>query len=199
MDMDIKHIQNLLNGVESIGSVTFSGGEPSLSIEIFNQTLDLCKENNIYVNAFYVATNGYQISEEFVIACLRWYAYCDEKDYCQVQVSNDIYHMDEGNYNMDLLEGLSFASEKFSKPTKHYLLNEGFAEENRLGIMHHHLTRFIEIDDFNEIEGEVYLNCKGNVIHSCDLSYKRQDEEKYIFSTAENFADTIAKMKQQVS
>ena len=100
----MKYVETLLDQVEYISTITFTGGEPSMNIDCISKTLELCKKKNIEVGSFYIATNGYKITEEFVMACLRWYSYCQEKDMCLVNVSNDIFHSSEGNYNTELLD-----------------------------------------------------------------------------------------------
>ena len=91
-NIDYKFIDSLLNQVENINSVTFTGGEPSLNVDAIEYFLQQCKEKDIYIGYFFIVTNGININASFVIACLKLYAYCEEKEMCQVLVSNDSYH-----------------------------------------------------------------------------------------------------------
>jgi len=109
------YIDQLLIQVDSISTVTFTGGEPTLNVLIMNYFLNRVKELNIPISSFYIATNGVKITEEFILFCLKMYSYCDEKEFCSVDVSNDIYHSYECDYDISLLSGLSFFKFKFEK------------------------------------------------------------------------------------
>ncbi len=96
---------NILDQINNISTITFTGGEPSLYPEAMLYTLEYCKRFGIRIDGFYIATNGLSISEKFVVACLKWYAYCDSKDRCIVDLSNDIHHISSDFYDDTLLRG----------------------------------------------------------------------------------------------
>ena len=179
-DISIAHIDELLSRVDYINSITFTGGEPSLNVKAIEYTLEQCKDRGIEVGSFYIATNGKIIDESFIIACLKWYAYCYEKGMCSVNVSNDGWHAEEGNYNTELLDGLSFFSRKHSEESVYYYqsaINEGNAYENGIGARENTDYGF-KIDDELFFEGDVYLNVNGDIISGCDWSYESQEEHK---------------------
>lgn len=91
-DIDLFIIDQALYQIDQIGSLTFSGGEPSMNVPAIIHTLEKARELKVGIGSFYIATNGKKISEEFVLACLRLYAYAEEKESCQVSFSNDQYH-----------------------------------------------------------------------------------------------------------
>lgn len=66
LDISHKTIDNILTPLigQSIGGITFTGGEPSLNVDAIQHTLDFCKKNNISVSSFYVVTNGKRIAIE---------------------------------------------------------------------------------------------------------------------------------------
>ncbi len=150
-DLDIKlsDIDKVLTGY--INNLTFTGGEPSLNVKAIEYTLAMCKARDIEVYSCYIATNAVDISDAFLVACLRWYDYCEEMS---VQHSNDNYH-----YNADssMLKGLSFFSEKGNRMT---LINQGRAYSNR------------EAEDGEDM---IYLNAQGKILKGCDYSYETQD------------------------
>ena len=173
-------IDTLLEDTEYISMLTFSGGEPSLATNLISYFLDICIENNIEVGSFYIATNGANISVDFIVTMLRWYSYCIEKEMCFIEVSNDIYHSEEGNYDTVLLEALSFFNRKHTEENYNYdngkyLLDEGYTNENGIGS-----GRAVTVspvttkDDF--YEADIYLNAEGNIINGCDWSYENQNE-----------------------
>lgn len=198
VNLDIKkeYIDSLLSQVESIGIVTFTGGEPSLNVPIMNYFLEQCKANNIYVGSFYIATNGMKVNEDFVLFCLRMYSFCGDKEFCQVEVSNDLFHANEGNFDETLLSGLSFFSKKFENDGYNYhygdsLIKEGKAK-TELGMGREtdkgQTKSKMDLDTFND--SDIYLNCKGEIIYGCDWSYANQryhklcnvDELTYFYS-----------------
>jgi hypothetical protein len=46
----------------------------------------------------------------------------------------------------------------------------------------------LEIEDGNITEGNIYLNCEGNVIAGCDWSYESQRDPRNIISTTGEFS-----------
>ena len=121
-----------------------------------------------------------EIQEDFILACLRWYSYCYEKEMCSVNVSNDLFHASRGNYDTELLGGLSFFSRKHEKENYDYniytdssLIKEGNALEFGLDGRDNLNHDIISVEDL--YESEVYLNCNGDIVNGCDHSYKSQN------------------------
>jgi len=180
LDIELKHIDALMERVDSIGNLTFTGGEPSLNVQAIEYALKSAKSNCVEVSSFYIATNGISIETDFIVACLQWYAYCEEKEICQVQVSNDYWHACEESYNTELLDGLSFFGRKSSEEGDQYLsglINEGNSLENGLGAREMEDYGFDVQDDYIE-EGELYLNAHGDIVSGCNWSYESQEEYK---------------------
>lgn len=183
MNMKKEYVDSLLSQVDEIGSVVFTGGEPTLNLRLMEYFLEQCKERRISIQSFYIATNGKKITKQFVMFCLDMFNYCSEKEECGVQVSNDIFHRDECDYDISMLEGLKFFSKKNEKDNYNYgngafLKSEGRRENSK------YENKPIVIDedritaDDLENECDVYLNCKGEIINGCDWSYKSQNEHK---------------------
>lgn len=82
--MKKEYIDSLLNQITNISNVTFSGGEPSLNVEIMEYFLSVAKAKKINIGSFYIATNGKHVSESFVIFCLKMFSYCEEKEMCLI-------------------------------------------------------------------------------------------------------------------
>jgi hypothetical protein len=176
MDVPTESLASLIGQCSYIGSITFSGGEPSMNTRAIEDTLSLCKKRGVGVGSFYIATNGYKLNEAFVLTCLRWYAYCDEKEMCRIDVSNDYYHAVEGSYDTKLLDGLSFVGRKYSEESSfpRSLISEGLAEENGIGERDNNEGDYDSLSEAIE-DGEVlYLNCHGEIIVGCDWSYESQ-------------------------
>lgn len=175
-DLNNDYIDLLLEKVNCIGSITFSGGEPSLNVSAINRFLNVCEKNSISVGSFYISTNGKDIPIDFVVSCIKLYSYCDEKECCAVRISNDYYHQIEGKYDTTLLDALSFSGRKNLKEGSNdfYLLKQGFATTT--GSLDVSDEGFVVEGD--RVSGEVYLNALGEIISGCDWSYENQKNHK---------------------
>ena len=112
LDMSKMYIDALMCQMGYISEITFTGGEPSLVPEVLEQVLFSAKYYNVDVGSFYLVTNGKRITEEFAIACLKWYAYCEDNECTGVELSQDDFHDADRFLKYDLLKGLSFFSER---------------------------------------------------------------------------------------
>ena len=110
------------------GSVTFTGGEPSLNVPAIKRYFELAERYGTMPNFFYVATNG-----------AASYSKMEEPDMCEVDVSVDMFHEAfRDNDNAKILRGLSF----LGRGKKHsvedddlsWLLNTGRANKNGIGV-----------------------------------------------------------------
>jgi organic radical activating enzyme len=179
-NMSKEIVDALLNNVDYIGSITFSGGEPSLNVPIMEYFLTQCKNLGIGINDFYIATNGVNVSLDFVVFCLKMYTYCEEKEACSVQISNDYYHQIENEYDDEILQGLKFFGKRYKDDYYNYphdnLIDEGYAKESGAGKRKINPPEIRSKEDFDE--QLIYLNCNGDIIAECDLSYENQNKHK---------------------
>jgi len=157
----------------SIGCLTFSGGEPSLVPEILIGILDEAKKYDIWIGNFYIATNAVSVSDKFLIACIEWYCFCRDNEITEVQWSNDQYHSTSPEA-VRRLQALGFAHAKYPESLPRgslTFLREGRAralpEAERLP------TESLSFED-DYLEGDLYLNAKGQLINGCDWSYESQ-------------------------
>lgn len=176
IDIDSKYIDNLFSKIDRIGTITFTGGEPSIVPEKIREVLTIAQKYGIEIGSFYIATNCKEIKRDFLIVLIDLYAYCEYKEGCMLQYSNDKFHDDIDNSNIEKLKAFLFTSKKNKDeyPLKvENLLNQGRAFYG-YGAWRQVIVYKIDIDE-NEIDNTVYLNCKGNLIQPCDLSYDNQD------------------------
>lgn len=169
------------NDVDYIPTVTFTGGEPSLSCKAINDFIDICEENSIEVGSFYIATNGKQVTDEFILTCLKLYLICSNNDDCSaIQVSRSDYHINQDEEGIQKLKALRFFSERPHLSYTDVISGGRGIELNKLNRIKGRKIKIyplaINTDDW--VEGEVYLNVKGDICTSCDLSYRRQDCNK---------------------
>ena len=73
--IDVNYAKHILNQVESIGCITFTGGEPALYSKQISEIIDYIVDNHIACDSFYVASNGEIYSHELMTALIKLYAY----------------------------------------------------------------------------------------------------------------------------
>ena len=180
LDIDFGYIDSFLSYVSSIGTITFSGGEPALNVNVIEKTLEYCKEREIEVGGFYIVTNGKENVLELSVAALKWYAYCWEKEMCGLALSKDMFHENIPIENEEILRGLSFFREdKFTDFNRVNLIEEGRAidlngiinTKFRDADFHNETVDADLFDDTLEVYSMLYLSADGQVKSNCDSSY----------------------------
>lgn len=112
LDMDTIVIDKLLENISYIGSVCFTGGEPSLNPGVIRYFLDRCKALKIEIYSFYVVTNGSFYSQEFIDILIDVYAYSSDKESNALLISIDKYHDNIPEEVIRKYEALSFYKHK---------------------------------------------------------------------------------------
>ena len=197
IDIEDTYIENVFKKVSSISELTITGGEPSIVPEKILSIVNLAKKHNVYIGSFYIATNAMEVNENFLMAVLKLYVYCDYKEGCSLQYSNDQFHNEIDNNNIELLKGLSFVSAKNHEdyPLKvEQLLNQGRTFYG-WGAYKEVSIHKKDIEE-NRIEGMIYLNAIGNIIPECDLSYDSQDMECLIICSVKDKFNLINSVKK---
>jgi len=159
-----------------IGTLTITGGEPSLAPSRIRAIRQHAIWNRVRFNSFYIVTNGKKLSKDFINAIYGLQQYCDCPDECTIQYSSDKFHTRA--LDIDKLEPLEFFQGGKGAIEYYQLINEGRAAEN-YGGRELHLDHYV-IDEDNIREGLFYLNSLGNILPSCDLSYESQDNKNMI-------------------
>lgn len=161
-DMDALTLYRAMKPIKSVQTLTFTGGEPSLVPKILALALHVCKQYEIQVCAFYLVTNGKEITDEFLDICRAWEIYTMEcsltyeygldttariagTDICGltngtansvytsgIALSADPYHEPIPVKNILRLQTLSAFNTDKYNPKSRYLLKEGRAAENDL-------------------------------------------------------------------
>jgi organic radical activating enzyme len=197
LDMKLEYIENLFKRVNFISTLTLTGGEPSLKPEIINNLVRLAKKHKVDIGNFYIATNGKRVTNEFILAVMNLYLYCSDNEVSQLEVSTDKFHdVDEKiKRNMEKLRVFKFTGVKHDIDEK-YLINQGNASLN-YGGRELSISKYDYDTDTHINEGQIYLNCKGNILPSCDLSYENQDAKNLILGNVmdENF-DILESVKK---
>ncbi len=195
IDMNIKYVNELFKKIIYINTITFTGGEPSIAYSIIDQILESAETYNIDIENFYIATNAKDVPDKFLLTLINWYTYCENNEISQVEWSNDCYHENDPEA-IKKLEALSFTGPKYSQDhpmTEKSIIAEGRADDFGYRFVE---RESFEIDtEYNQImEGNLYLNCLGNIIGGGDWSYHSQDDENNTICHVNDF--DIGKMER---
>jgi len=164
---------------------------------IISQIFDIAAEKDVDIGQFYIATNGKVVTRDFLDVLFKAYIYCDgiydDETIC-LEISSDIQHQESADSisnegipeeNIKKLlafkfagkrdEGTNYATHKgtiWGGRSKDFYSFNG--REEKVSKIHVTLGQDFMVED------TLMLNCKGNLIPDCDLSYKSQDIEEVI-------------------
>lgn len=184
VNMSFKTLQQALKDVTSIGTVTFTGGEPTLNVPFIRYFTEYVRFNKIPVDAFYVITNGKIASKSLkqALTSLSWW--CDSRESCNLSISQDQFHIGYTRSRaMDLYEDLPFFHAETRRDKIIWVINEGLASQNGIGISPPRVDNPVICknkgeNEFVSVQGTVYINVQGDVVPYSDISYKSQMEKK---------------------
>lgn len=180
LDLDLGHVRKLFDRVSYIGSLCLTGGEPSLVPHIISEIVDIAKEKGVTIGSMDITTNAKEVSDEFLMALLKLWCYCDDIDEASfVGVSNDTYHDYEWEEGYKKLSALKFVSKRQQKDGAHYEpIVAGRAAQYWGSGRTERLSEFM-VEEWGEEKGItetiLYMNAKGMLFGSCDLSYEQQE------------------------
>lgn len=181
------------NDINYIGTLLFSGGEPTLNGKMLEYIVDKIIEKEVIVDMFMFGINGLSYSEELVngLNKLRDYIILksERKRYYvgSLMISQDQFHKEADAKVIEKLKKLPY----FSPMDKHQMKEEnilpyGRALENGLSKQKPNLNELLDYQKnykIKEYEGNTYLiisyqyiSANGNVINDGCQSYDLMDE-----------------------
>lgn len=196
MRLKKEYLNQFLSNFNYIDTVTFTGGEPTLAVDLIEHFMDYCRIHDLNFSNYYIATNAEKITKRFLNVWGRLHNWADSNEISAIDISNDKFHM--GNpqayklldyAEMNGMENCHFKYNKF-KPDYENCISEGRAENwsSRKSNAPEFMIRTEKDQDIiGYIEGELYLNCKGNIINGCDWSFESQDKPEHIISHVSTF------------
>lgn len=150
--------------------IALTGGEVSLVPDRIEAVIKYAKKYHVDMGSFYIVTNAKIVPDKFLIAVIKLHAYCSDNKMSGLKYSTDHYHEELNASNIQKLQVFSFTNPK-GDLSQDAILSEGRGENIN--------WRPLDISPYKFengwIDGDVYLNCKGNIVPSCDLSYESQD------------------------
>jgi len=211
LSMSRTYLRQFIHSVDYLGTVTFSGGEPTLpsGLKVIEDFLDICNWENKSVGGFYIVTNGLHWRSRFVDLLERLWHRCEENEVSGVAISGDQYHYDTGEHERNLFkwrleEELERRGIEMPIEIRGNIQNP-IAQGRAKKWGHRTETPDIGIwrpgwegDEIQVFDIAVYLNCKGNIIRGCDFSYIDQDKPENILCHVSDFnEDTITELLEK--
>jgi hypothetical protein len=188
LDLDIQYVKRLFAKISYIDSITFTGGEPSLVPHIIEAVLSEAKRRKIGIGNFYIATNAKEVSDKFLLVLLKLWTYCESNEISSVAVSNDGHH-DYDEEGFKKLSALRFVGKKQEEDDELYsadsIIKAGRAAWNYPCTRRLYMSQYEVADSSIAGDAELYLNCQGNLIGNCNLSYEQQDDARTIVCNVE--------------
>lgn len=191
ISMKKEYLDSFLSNVSHITRMGFTGGEPTLpdGLMVIYDFIDICKKRKVSVGNFWIITNGKVWRREIGDAIKAMSELCLENTDSVIEISQDQFHdliPEKRKYfykQLQILAGsipISIMTRE-KQLLKNHILSEGRASSNGLGDYVWSPSRIMYNSDDNLIHGEhVYVNCHGNIVEGCDLSYKSQDIPEHI-------------------
>lgn len=174
-------VKSALDQIESIDSITFTGGEPFLYPDIITKTIDYIMTKEIPCYGFYIATNATIYDQRIMAKLCDFFIYCEdcggEVEYtAKVEISNDRFHENNSIKIERMLKMFSFVDYRPELASDEYLIPEGNALINGYGEKNQMLKNKPKTFEWTNGDGieMIYINVSGQCYPDCDLSYARQ-------------------------
>ena len=192
--------EEALRDVTCITTLTFTGGEPTLNVDVIRDIIHHIIRNEIYVGNFFIVLNGTNYSESLVEVLYDLYDYIREnhgdEELATLAISdNQFQHPD-----YDVLEMYSklpfYKDYKESKIKESDILNTGLAAKNNIEKRKIEVEKLhIENSDYQiEVnDGQVYVGANGDIVPCCELSYKDQEQYKLGNVLEESLSEILAR------
>lgn len=195
MDADIDLIPQIFEGITEVGTLTFSGGEPSLNTKYIMAVVDYVIEHGVRINGCFVATNAKVYSQDLV-DCVRrlWEAsfrrqktMCSaakwlraNSDECEldefaIAVSGDPYHEEVPVENLVRYLRCGFFSDSKIDDGR-FIISRGRGKNLSHAYARDIRNLYIEADDSNLLVSEIYVSCNGILTSDCDMPFEDVDE-----------------------
>jgi hypothetical protein len=198
LDMTTETVDKILDQINAIGNISWTGGEPLLNKDLIIYSIDQIMHRQIEVSTFYLVTNGTLFDNELFLKLMEFYFYCQEPAYCRVNVSIDDYHEEANEKYLTWWKGCAFYSNNHDRSNDfdfyNRLIDTGLANENGIGsiapVIPDGLSCEFE-DDWGRIQvyGIFYVNANGDIVADCDMSYEMQ--EYHIQGNVDNIEEAL--------
>lgn len=205
IDLNEGKLAKFISQIGYIGSLTFTGGEPTLNIPAIRAALTYCKLYDIPVMDFYIVTNGKEITNEFLNTLIDWYVYCiecgGEPEMCGVALSQDKFHDSIKPDNVAKLRALSFYRPD-DKKTRNWnapsIIDLGRARAitdlTKRNVLRPDSVDVADYGDYLQVtDAAITFTVNGEILADCDYEYENTEEIKLCnFNNASDIFTKIA-------
>lgn len=206
MDISEEVIDATLSKVDSISSLTLTGGEPSLNIPAIRYIAKKIEKLNIPLGSAYIVTNGKEVSNDFILACLELFMLADEPEFNGLALSQDMFHEEVPIENVNKLKQLAAftAEDKNTDFDRVPLLDLGRARSlnnfAKRGPVHDTFTAIVDNGVLDLSESTLVVAVNGDLLTECDYAYENTDNicignvfhGDWVKNIAVNYADNAA-------
>lgn len=194
----IEYVNELFSKINSIGCVTFTGGEPSLVPHIIRNIMVSANHYGVDIGNFYIVTNAKKVTPSFLETLTYVYNQCTENEISSICYSNDRYHENQTYEQLTKLEewaeyemgNSDLVNPRISRDSRYQpmIIREGRAgwgeKENKK-----EKFRFEYYGDtINIMDEPIYLNCNGYIIAGYDWSYESQNKKEHKICHVNDFS-----------
>jgi len=185
-----EYIDQVFSKIDYIGTLVLSGGEPALATDLMGYVLHSMRRKRVGINNFWMATNGSIVTKRFFDLLYDFYEYADDNEISGLRVSIDNYHdyIDGNNkwHFRDFEEriqcylGINHFNIEFqgAPDNPRNLIMDGRAKDNYYS--DREVSHEIYLAPEGYIEGSLYINAKGFINTSCDLSYETMKDKDFV-------------------
>lgn len=202
-DVSFKVIDNTLKHFDSIGTISFTGGEPSLNIQAIKHALTYCKKHRIQVDSFFIATNGLENMDNLIKVCDKWYDYTLFSS-CKPRQGQTIKHKEikalvemlDNTRTYEVTSALALSSDPYHSPiplenlyklmSRRYFSNIKINDfeygvqargrgQNLAKSSYRDPITELEFNDEDSIE-LIYVTFDGEVLADCDMAFVDMDD-----------------------
>lgn len=206
MDISEEVIDATLSKVDSISSLTLTGGEPSLNTPAIRYIAKKIEKLNIPLGNAYIVTNGKEVSNDFILACLELFMLADEPEFNGLALSQDMFHEEVPIENVNKLKQLAAftAEDKNTDFDRVPLLDLGRARSlnnfAKRGPVHDTFTAIVDNGVLDLSESTLVVAVNGDLLTECDYAYENTDNicignvfhGDWVKNIAVNYADNAA-------
>jgi hypothetical protein len=188
--MSLEVMQKTLRAFDRIDTITFSGGEPFLAVDLMRAALDECRWHSMNVGNVFIATNGSVINGKVKEIIKDWLQYTSDGELNCIRISTDQFHDPINKWPWEELKdelieymGLKVYFEYLKPSDTRAVIDDGFAKSN--GIGNRPIRSDIEIGTWGKdnenvnLHGALYVNVYGDMFSTCGISYRSQAEGKF--------------------
>jgi len=174
VNIDYRYIDSLLDQIDSIHSLTFTGGEPSLNVPAMQYFIDESKRKRVRIDYVLIVTNGINIKQDFIDVCIDISKIAN----ISVYLSDDDYHTSQRLYDDSLLKVLPFYKKRSVHWKRTLVLKEGRGSSLPIYGYIPIANPFASYRCFNSRIHFFTLTAYGDVINGTEFSYDNQHKHK---------------------